>query len=172
MTRVKWDPLRNLDSHYHIHPCKPAEYGCWIKLTREPSSPITRDRYEAESVQVVNNAWLVLDADFENYAGDDPTPVRYFFDSRSCFTSVSRPSHNIRTCFHWHTKEGGCDITATYKSKTNVLKRLVEKRFSPAGRISNVKIDKASLQLNVDEKRLLKSYLDEIEGSVRRVRSS
>jgi len=170
MTHPEWNP-DNLRRHYRVHPCSPDEAACWCKVTGVRPGPISIEQYDEESKSVIERAWLVFDSGYQEFPDSDVDQVRSFYDRRSCFTTISTATARIRTCFHWHT-EAGCDTSDTWVSKKNLLKRVISKKSSPRGRISAAKVVGQLTRLNVEERRSLRTYIEDLEGNKRTLRSS
>lgn len=138
MVSYTWHPQK-LDQHYHDHPCSTDEYSCWAKLSGNARAPISKKQYEDQSIETITNAWLVIDAGYQEKTYSEVQEVTNFYDRRACFTAVSRGSKRIRTCFHLHL-QGDCDTQDSLRRKLLLVNKLIDKRDSTRGRLISPKV--------------------------------
>ena len=155
MSSPSWKTA-NLQRHYQEHPV--AECACWEKLTGVQPGPIPIQKYESESLSVMQNSWLTFRADRQAELDSEPNRVEYFCDVRKCLTAVHMQSDTIKTCFHVHIA-GQCDIPAPLTGKRQLLQYWTKKKSASDGRISNPNVVRYSV--THEERKYLGTYLSE-----------
>jgi len=158
MAKPSWS-IGNLKRHHDEHPVK--ECACWEKLTGIKPGPIPIDRYESESLSVIQNNWLNFRALHRRSLNSEPTQVEYFCDLRKCLTAVHVDSEEIKTCFHVH-ENGTCDIPSPLTSKRQILRYWIGKKTAVESRITNPRVIKYSV--NSDERKQLGTYFYELNA--------
>jgi len=119
--------------------------------------------YEAESQRVIQEAWMILSAEFMDDMASEPVAVRNHYDRRSCLTSVGKSNDEIRTCYHEHG-DGICNAEDTLANKIRVLNRCIKKKFSEKGRLVKPHVERLSVGR---ERQFLTSYVAELQKPLR-----
>ena len=147
----------NLVAHHNKH-AKMFCCLCWGRLLAKPA-PVAVTDYENESLKTISDPALTFNAFYRENPGDKDERHRYYVNSHLILAAVQAATHEIKTCYRWHSPRQRHSLDHDLASWLRMIERLADKRFCDYGRMTGydtVSV-KAPLLTEVDRRALWES---------------